>query len=121
MTNFASAGMSSGPNWIHGTEDNPILDLAKETNTVTHNWDGRQCIYNQQGSMLPEKEAAEAAENIWSIIGDGMEYAKEHGDSIPSSKSLLNLSKRHLMQTRTTTSLTCHYPFMTLGWPPELT
>ncbi|KAK8209606.1 hypothetical protein IWZ01DRAFT_436651 [Phyllosticta capitalensis] len=79
-----------GPNWIHGTEDNPILDLAKETNTVTHNWDGRQCIYNQQGSMLPEKEAAEAAETIWSIIGDGMEYAKEHGDSIPSSKSLLD-------------------------------
>lgn len=27
-----------GANWIHGTESNPILDLARETNTPTHDW-----------------------------------------------------------------------------------
>lgn len=25
-----------GPNWIHGTAGNPILDLAKKANTPTH-------------------------------------------------------------------------------------
>jgi len=27
-----------GANWIHGTESNPIMDLAKITNTSTHDW-----------------------------------------------------------------------------------
>ncbi|KAK8184576.1 hypothetical protein BC567DRAFT_218705 [Phyllosticta citribraziliensis] len=94
-----------GPNWIHGTEDNPILDLAKETNTVTHNWDGRQCIYDQQGNALPEEEAAEAAETIWSIIGDGMEYAKEHSASIPPSKSLLDYLEEETKELYRSTDL----------------
>lgn len=25
-----------GPNWVHGTDHNPILDLAKETGTALH-------------------------------------------------------------------------------------
>ncbi|KAK7541574.1 amine oxidase [Phyllosticta citricarpa] len=94
-----------GPNWIHGTEDNPILDLAKETNTITHNWDGRQCIYDQQGKALPEEEAAEAAETIWNIIGDGMEYAKEHSASIPPSKSLLDYLKEETKELYQDTDL----------------
>ena len=28
--------VDGGPNWIHGTEGNPIMELVKETNTVTH-------------------------------------------------------------------------------------
>ena len=28
--------IDAGPNWIHGTEDNPIMELAKETKTETH-------------------------------------------------------------------------------------
>ncbi|KAH7050245.1 hypothetical protein B0J12DRAFT_573396 [Macrophomina phaseolina] len=82
-----------GPNWIHGTDDNPILDLAKETGTITHNWDGRQCIYDQYGAQLSETEATDASETIWSIIGDGMEFSKQHSASIPASKSLLDYVK----------------------------
>ncbi|EOD45559.1 putative amine oxidase protein [Neofusicoccum parvum UCRNP2] len=86
---MVTVGAGSGPNWIHGTEDNPILDLAKETGTITHAWDGRQCIYDQQGAPLSEKEATDASETIWSIIGDGMEFSKQNSASIPASKSLL--------------------------------
>ncbi|KAL0252235.1 hypothetical protein SLS55_010702 [Diplodia seriata] len=82
--------IGSGPNWIHGTEDNPILDLAKETGTITHNWDGRQGIFDSKGSQLSEKEAVEASETIWSIIGDGMEFSKQNSTSIPPTKSLLD-------------------------------
>jgi phytoene dehydrogenase-like protein len=28
--------VDAGPNWIHGTEGNPIMELAKDTNTSTH-------------------------------------------------------------------------------------
>lgn len=86
-------GTYSGPNWIHGTEDNPMLDLAKETGTVTHAWDGRQSIYDQQGTPLAEKDAIDASETIWSIIGDAMEFSKENSASIPASKSLLDYLK----------------------------
>lgn len=70
-----------------------MLDLAKETGTITHNWDGRQCIYNQNGTALSEKEATDASETIWSIIGDGMEFSKQNSASISASKSLLDYIK----------------------------
>ncbi|KAL1649283.1 hypothetical protein SLS58_001858 [Diplodia intermedia] len=58
--------------------------------TITHNWDGRQGIFDSKGSQLSEKEAAEASETIWSIIGDGMEFSKQNSASIPPTKSLLD-------------------------------
>src|SRR5438045_9501695 len=33
-----NALIDTGANWIHGTDHNPILDLAKKTDTVTHSW-----------------------------------------------------------------------------------
>ncbi|KAH7380325.1 amine oxidase [Phaeosphaeria sp. MPI-PUGE-AT-0046c] len=79
-----------GPNWIHGTDDNPILDLAKQTNTLTMNWDGRQSVFDHLGKITPEKEAAEDSEIVWDIIGKAMKYSNDNSASIPTSMSLFN-------------------------------
>lgn len=82
--------MIRGPNWIHGTHDNPILDLAKETNTVTMNWDGRQAVFDSAGKCLPDKEAAENTEHVWAIIERAMRLSNEESATIPAEKSLYN-------------------------------
>ncbi|KAJ4993243.1 flavin containing amine oxidase [Stagonosporopsis vannaccii] len=79
-----------GPNWIHGTENNPILDLAKETKTMTMNWDGRQSVVDALGNYLSDKEAAENTEVVWSIIEQAMKHSNEHSATLDPQKSLYN-------------------------------
>jgi hypothetical protein len=80
--------LSSGPNWIHGTDNNPILDLAKETKTVTMGLDGRQSIFDKIGRQMPEKESNENNELVWEIVESAMKYSNEESATIPSDKSL---------------------------------
>jgi hypothetical protein len=79
-----------GPNWIHGTDSNPILDLAKETKTLTMNWDGRQAVFDQLGKAMSNEEAAEYTEIVWDIIEQAMKYSNEESANIPAEKSLYN-------------------------------
>jgi monoamine oxidase len=77
-----------GPNWIHGTDNNPILDLAKQTNTLTMNWDGRQSVFDHLGNAMAEKETAKNEEIVWGIIEQAMKYANEHSATISANESL---------------------------------
>ncbi|KAF2005756.1 FAD/NAD(P)-binding domain-containing protein [Amniculicola lignicola CBS 123094] len=79
-----------GPNWIHGTHSNPILDLARETNTTTMTWDGRQSVFDHLGNAMPPKEAAENSDLVWTIIEQAMKHSNENSASIPSEQSLLH-------------------------------
>lgn len=80
--------ISSGPNWIHGTENNPILELAKETNTTTMAFDGRQAIFDHLGKLMPDDEAAENMEIMWTIVEQAMEYSNKESETISSKTSL---------------------------------
>lgn len=80
--------LQSGPNWIHGTENNPILDLARETKTLTMNWDGRQSVVDALGEYLSDKEAAENTEVVWGIIEQAMKHSNEHSATLDPQKSL---------------------------------
>ncbi|PWO23821.1 splicing factor U2af a subunit [Pyrenophora tritici-repentis] len=79
-----------GPNWIHGTDDNPILDLAKETKTITMNWDGRQSVFDNLGNHMPDEDAEKNTEHVWSIIEQAMKHSNEDSANIPAEKSLYN-------------------------------
>ena len=47
-----------GPNWIHGTDNNPILDAAKQTNTMIGTRSADTCVYDDTGRMLtPEGDS----------------------------------------------------------------
>ncbi|KAF2851758.1 FAD/NAD(P)-binding domain-containing protein [Plenodomus tracheiphilus IPT5] len=87
-----------GPNWIHGTDNNPILDLARETNTVVMNWDGRQSVFDYQGNYMPEEEAAENTEHVWTIIERAMKLSNDKAASIPAEKSLYNFFEEQVVE-----------------------
>jgi hypothetical protein len=90
--------VTRGPNWIHGTENNPILDIAKDTNTLAISWDGRQAIFDHLGKQMPEKEAADSFELVWEIIEQAMKYSNEETATIPAERSLYDFFEEKVQE-----------------------
>lgn len=81
----------SGPNWIHGTDHNPILDIAKETATTTFHPEGDSAmVYDESGGLLEEQKAAKHSELVWGIIGSAFKYSNQESTSISQECSLIN-------------------------------
>jgi protoporphyrinogen oxidase len=66
------------------------LDLAKQTHTLTMNWDGRQSVFDHLGHHMSEKEAVENEEVVWGIIEKAMKHSNEESATMPAQKSLYN-------------------------------
>ncbi|KAI7210366.1 FAD/NAD(P)-binding domain-containing protein [Hortaea werneckii] len=79
-----------GPNWIHGSSDNPMMHLASQTNTPLHAWDERQALFSHTGEPLPSDESAEYAALLWDdgVIADAFRYSNSHHESISPETSL---------------------------------
>ncbi|KAI9697801.1 MAG: hypothetical protein M1836_004477 [Candelina mexicana] len=82
-----------GPNWIHGTENNPIMDLAKETQSTLHSWGERQAIFDEKGKMLEETKANRYSEIVCGIIADAFKYSNDNSSAIPPNRSLMDFFK----------------------------
>lgn len=84
-----------GPNWIHGTDNNPILKIAEETGTRLHAWDEEQAVISTDGRTLDAAEAGHYAELMWDdgVIADAFRYSNENFASIPASRSLYDFFK----------------------------
>jgi hypothetical protein len=79
-----------GANWIHGTTDNPIMDLVRETKTPVGVWDNQSNVFDEDGQLLPLKEGEKYSTLMWNIIEDAFEYSNKHGSEIDPDKTLLD-------------------------------
>ena len=84
--------IKSGPNWIHGTADNPILALARKTNTKLHHWDERQAVFDSCGGAVPADEAERCNIVLWGMVAEAYQFSSENRDTdvIPADRSLLD-------------------------------
>jgi hypothetical protein len=73
-------------NWIHGTDDNPILDLAKATKTAMHTWAERTNFFDEHGKLL--KDGREMSDVMWKIIVQAFKYSAQHTSTIDPNESL---------------------------------
>ena len=71
-----------------------MMDLAKETNTLTMNWDGRQSVFDKSGNQMDVKEAGENSEIVWGIIEQAMKYSEDETASIPANESLYDFFEK---------------------------
>jgi hypothetical protein len=87
-----------GPNWIHGTRNNPIYDLVLQTGTPTHSFGDIHVTFAPDGSRLPDDLVHDCAEVMWDIVGDAMKYSNKHADSnhIPAHQSLMDYFKQEV-------------------------
>lgn len=87
-----------GPNWIHGTKDNPILDLAKETETTVATWDAISCVINEDGKLLPPEDGERYATIMWGIVEDAFAYSNKHSNDIDPLKNLRGFFERRIVE-----------------------
>ncbi|QSS50816.1 flavin-containing amine oxidase [Histoplasma capsulatum var. duboisii H88] len=85
-----------GPNWIHGTQNNPILDLSNGSKTITHAWGGLQNVIDTSGEPLDEGLVGRISDFIWTTVEDAFEYSRLNKDRIPPGKSLFDFIKEQL-------------------------
>ncbi|RYP64919.1 hypothetical protein DL771_008551 [Monosporascus sp. 5C6A] len=88
--------VDAGPNWIHGTNDNPILDLAKETETATGSWDNRTYVIDEDGKFLSLVESERHSSIMWHIIEDAFHHSNKHCATISPSESLWDFFQKEV-------------------------
>ncbi|KAH6604609.1 FAD/NAD(P)-binding domain-containing protein [Trichoderma cornu-damae] len=87
-----------GPNWIHGTDDNPMLDLAKQTGTAVGSWDVTSYVFDQSGTLLPVPEGEACATMVWDIIQDAFVHSNRASADIDAESSLLDFFKEKVVE-----------------------
>lgn len=77
----------SGPNWIHGTFNNPIVPLSQLSKSVLHQFTDQCPIYTPEGQLMDQAEAYELQGLLWKVIERAVEYSKCCYTAIPVDKS----------------------------------
>lgn len=73
-----------GPNWIHGTDHNPILDIAKETKSVACSIGEVSANFDEHGNLIERSKSDELSELMWEIIADAFKYSNSASDISPN-------------------------------------
>lgn len=89
--------LERGPNWIHGTEGNPILRLARDTGSKLASPKDRATIYDSQGNPVGSSEVSTALQTIWNIIDDAFTYSSHECENIASHLSLKDFFQEKLL------------------------
>jgi Flavin containing amine oxidoreductase len=85
-----------GPNWIHGTLNNPILDLVQATGTVTNSFGERQAAWDSDGKPLGPETRAAYSEMLWGLIDEAIKYSHDHTADIPKDESLYDFIRNRI-------------------------
>ncbi|GAP83094.1 putative flavin containing amine oxidoreductase [Rosellinia necatrix] len=90
--------VDAGPNWIHGTNNNPIMELAQKTNTATGSWTTSTSVVDETGKMVPSFDAEMYSNMMWDIIGNAFTHSNKNTSTIHSSESLIDFFNRELAE-----------------------
>jgi len=80
-----------GPNWIHGTDNNPILDIAVRTGTATHDFKDLGNFFDENGQLLEDGQALSAV--MWEFIEEAFVFSRDNTDTIKSEANLYDWFK----------------------------
>ena len=91
------ATSANGSIKIHGTDHNPILELANEVHDTTFSVpDTPPSVYDQTGHSMRIDVVKEHYDIMWGIIGEAFKHSKQDCASIPSDESLMDYLKKEL-------------------------
>lgn len=82
-----------GPNWVHGTDNNSILDIAKETNTALGSWDTGSYVFNEDGELYGLKDGEQYSQMMWDIVQAAFKHSNKNSAEIDPNESLLDFFK----------------------------
>ncbi|GKT44912.1 putative polyketide synthase 1 [Colletotrichum spaethianum] len=87
-----------GPNWIHGTDDNPINDLAKETGTAVGSWDKRSYVFDEGGNLFNVDESEVYSSIMWDIVQDAFQHSNKNSVDIHPDESLWDFFQHKVVE-----------------------
>ncbi|EGD95596.1 flavin containing amine oxidase [Trichophyton tonsurans CBS 112818] len=99
QSNLGSVSVDLGPNWIHGTRNNPLVEISELSGTVTDSWEGLQTTFDTDGRLLDPARSAKVADFIWTTIDRAFTLSQKDCANIPASKSLLDFFREELAQS----------------------
>ncbi|KAJ5130542.1 uncharacterized protein N7515_006581 [Penicillium bovifimosum] len=80
-----------GPNWIHGSGENPIMTIAEETGSAMYDAEcGGNIAFSRDGDLINEETSAKVQDFVWTTIAEAFQYSNQHGETIPVEKSLFD-------------------------------
>lgn len=77
-----------GANWIHGTETNPIFEIAKATGTTLHDWGDKGGHFDEHGKVM--EDGAELMADVWGLITKAFAYSRDNSAAIDPNLSLFD-------------------------------
>ncbi|KAF4627745.1 hypothetical protein G7Y89_g10408 [Cudoniella acicularis] len=77
-----------GANWVHKSDENPIVALAKETGTPLHQWVENTLLVDSAGNLVNEDHANEALQRVWHIFEEALKFSTSNLGDVDSSTSL---------------------------------
>jgi len=77
-----------GPQWIHTSDNNPILDIAFRTATPLHSWNEKINLYDKHGNLVDNAKATALSDLRWSIIEEAFEYSARNKSTISETENL---------------------------------
>ncbi|KAI1438419.1 FAD/NAD(P)-binding domain-containing protein [Xylaria sp. CBS 124048] len=85
-----------GPNWIHGTNNNPIMDIAQKTNTAAGSWTAKMSVVDETGAMLPPADAQFYSGMMWDIVETALAHSNKDCNTISPDESLFDFFDKEL-------------------------
>ena len=89
--------MKRGPNWIHGTDDNPVWQIAKEAASLCVVPDTMH-VFEPSGTIMPEELAESGLETVWEIIEQAFKYSNEDCLNIKAGLNLEDFFREKLAE-----------------------
>lgn len=87
-----------GPNWIHGTDNNPILDIARQSNTAFGSWDTGSFVFNEDGEPYSSEEGERYSTMMWHVVQAAFKHSNKSSAEIDPNESLLDFFKATLKE-----------------------
>ncbi|RMZ83519.1 hypothetical protein DV737_g1628, partial [Chaetothyriales sp. CBS 132003] len=91
---------AEGPNWIYTSfgEDQPIMKLARQTNTPLHVWNDDLRLFDSDGNLVEPAKAVKLQALMWTFFEDSFTYSAEHGSEISTSTSLYQYVRKRIAE-----------------------
>jgi len=91
-----------GASWIHGTQDNPIVGLAKEAGASTVACGAVYSICHSSGRWLDRDVARKHYDEVWDILDQAISFSRADREksSLPDSAKMMDFFRAEVARRR---------------------
>ncbi|PQE23139.1 flavin containing amine oxidase protein [Rutstroemia sp. NJR-2017a WRK4] len=94
----ARESIGGRPSWLHGTDNNPIIQLAKASNTLISLVDDSTIVFGPEGDLINHDIVENGFKEVEKLIAAAFKYSNENCDQIAPHVSLADFFRNKLSE-----------------------